>query len=128
MFWPGFSLSSTPQPCPAIPGLCVTLVPLIGPYSDPNVQADVPAWPQSSPTTISLPGNQPVLVLVTAIGANPDSCSWLVLGLASVLWICLVIWALLCADSGHHCWLSQAKQSQLRKFHLIKFIANYQKL
>lgn len=95
--WPGLSLSSTSEPCPDIPGLCLARAPLIGPNPDPNVQADVPVWPQPSPPpSASLPISL-FLAPVTVSGATPDSRSCFVLGLASVAWICLVTWAL--------CWL-----------------------
>lgn len=43
--WPHLGPSS--GPCPAILGLCLTLVPLTGPHPDPHLWADVPAVPNA---------------------------------------------------------------------------------
>lgn len=52
------SLSLSPRPCLAMPGLRLTLAPLAGPILSPLPRADLLAWPQPVPIPVKVPDAQ----------------------------------------------------------------------
>lgn len=67
----------TPRPCPAMPGLCLTLLPLMGADPRPHPWAHIPAWPWFIPREVSdaqgwsCPGAPAALLLVEQAMGTP---------------------------------------------------------